>query len=130
MMDKPKTTAQRALDISSKAAQVGFDWKIPEDVLDKLEEELAEIRQALAEGASLQHIEEEVGDLYFALVNFNRKMQIDSDKAFLAGVKKFERRFHDLETKVHNSGKNMQDLSPDELEDVWRIVKLGENNGG
>ena len=123
------TTAQRALEISTEAAGVGFDWKTPEDVLDKLDEELAEIRQALNEGAERQHIEEEVGDLYFALVNFNRIMQIDSDSAFLSGVMKFERRYRALEALVQKSGRQMQDLSPDELEDVWKRVKLGENDG-
>ena len=128
-MSHNKTTAERAFEISTEAASVGFDWKNPVDVLDKLDEELAEIRQALDEGASLQHIEEEVGDLYFALVNFNRKMQIDSDRAFLSGVTKFERRYRALESQVLKSGRQMQDLSPDELEDVWKRVKMGENNG-
>ncbi|MBO4350003.1 MAG: hypothetical protein J6A01_03530 [Proteobacteria bacterium] len=128
-MSQHKTTAERALEISTEAAAVGFDWKKPGDVLDKLEEELAEIRQALNEGTDRQHIEEEVGDLYFALVNFNRKMQIDSDSAFLSGVMKFERRYRALEKHVQNMGRQMQDLSADELEDVWKRVKMGENNG-
>ena len=128
-MNQLKTTAQRAFDISQKAARVGFDWNKPEDVIDKLYEELGEIKQALQDNAPIGHLEEEVGDLYFALVNFNRKMHIDSDKAFLAGVTKFERRFRALEDWIHKSGRQTQDLSQDELEDVWRIVKSGEKNG-
>lgn len=128
-MNHDLTTAQRALDVSQKAADVGFDWNSPADVLDKLDEELAEIRQALQRGDSLQHVEEEVGDLYFALINFNRKMHIDSDRAFHAGVTKFERRFHSLEEWIQKSGRKTSDLSPDELEDVWKLVKMGENNG-
>ena len=128
-MNLSATTAQRALDVSQKAADVGFDWNSPKDVLDKLDEELAEIRQALLNGDSIRHIEEEVGDLYFALINFNRKMQIDSDRAFLAGVTKFERRFRSLEEWIQKSGRKTSDLTPDELEDVWKLVKMGENNG-
>lgn len=123
-----KTTADRALDISKKAASVGFDWARPEDVLDKLDEELSEIRQALQNGDSLEHIEEEVGDLFFALINFNRKMHIDSNKAFLNGVLKFERRFNLLETIIRNSGRKTSDLTADELENVWSLVKKGEQN--
>ncbi len=123
-----KTTADRALDISKIAASVGFDWARPEDVLDKLDEELSEIRQALQNGDSLEHIEEEVGDLFFALINFNRKMHIDSNKAFLNGVLKFERRFNLLETIIRNSGRKTSDLTADELENVWSLVKKGEQN--
>ena len=124
-----QTTASRALAISSKAAQCGFDWNCPEDVLDKLVEEIGEIREALHNHDTIDHICEEVGDLYFALVNFNRKMQIDSDSAFLRGVTKFERRYQALEALIHQSGRQTSDLSQDELELVWQQVKQGERNG-
>ena len=123
------TTAQRAHQISSFAASLGFDWNCPADVLDKLQEELNEIRQALLNRDSIEHVQEEVGDLYFALVNFNRKMGIDSDTAFLHGVTKFERRFHALEQMVLQSGRSLSDMSQDELEEVWKLVKKGEQNG-
>lgn len=123
-----KNAADRALDISTKAAELGFDWNRPDDVLDKLDEELEEIREALQNGDSIDHVEEEVGDLFFALINFNRKMHIDSNKAFLAGVLKFERRFNLLETIIRNSGRKTSDLTADELEEVWKLVKKGEQN--
>lgn len=128
MEDSKKTTARRALDIASRAASIGFDWNDPHDVLDKIREELDEIRDALDHDASREHLIEEVGDLYFALVNFNRKMQIDSDEAFLVGVNKFERRFRALEKIIHDNGKSPDQLSQDELEDVWRRVKKEESN--
>ena len=121
-----KTTAQRALEISVKAASHGFDWEKPEDVLDKMDEELSEIRDALLNGDPIDHIEEEVGDLFFAVINFNRKMHIDSDRAFLSGVLKFERRFNLLENIIQNSGRKIDELASDELEEVWNIVKKEE----
>lgn len=124
------STAQRALAVSRKAAALGFDWNHPLDVLDKLNEEIQEIREAVLNLDSHEHICEEVGDLYFALVNFNRKMQIDSDLAFQNGVAKFERRFQKLESIVQESGRNILDLSQNELERVWQQVKQGEQNDG
>jgi len=122
------TTAQNAHIISESAAAVGFDWPAPMDVLDKLAEEITEIRLALQNHESRDRIEEEVGDLYFALVNFNRKMQIDSDKAFQSGVDKFQRRFNALCQHIENNGQNVSDLTADELESVWQLVKQEENN--
>ncbi len=128
MNDEELTTARRALAVSTRAAGLGFDWATAEDVLDKIEEELAEIREALALQMSQAHIAEEVGDLYFALVNFNRKMQIDSDAAFAGGVTKFERRFGALEAALRKSGQSLADLTPEELENVWQAVKEQEKN--
>ena len=123
------TIAQRARLISEEAAALGFDWPAPIDVLDKLAEEISEIRQAMQNHESPQRIAEEVGDLYFALVNFNRKMQIDSDMAFCAGVDKFQRRFNALCQHIENNGQNIIDLSADELESIWQSVKQEEKNG-
>ena len=123
------TIAQRATQISQEAASLGFDWPAPVDVLDKLAEEISEIRQAMQNHESPDRIAEEVGDLYFALVNFNRKMQIDSDKAFSSGVDKFQRRFGALCQHIEKNGQKITDLSPDDLESIWQIVKQEEKNG-
>lgn len=127
-MTRDVTTARRAHDVSAQAAILGFDWNRPEDVLDKLQEELDEIREAMHNGDSKEHVAEEVGDLFFALINFNRKMSIDSDAAFEAGVAKFERRFQALNQIISQAGRKTSDLSQDELEDVWKLVKQGEHN--
>ena len=116
------------MDISVEAASVGFDWNTAEDVLDKLQEELDEIREAVQNRDDIAHIAEEVGDFFFALINFNRKMHIDPDLAFHAGVDKFERRYRSLETMIQQSGRTPSELSQDELERVWKIVKEGEKN--
>lgn len=122
------TIAKRAMSVSVEAASLGFDWACAADVLDKILEEVAEIRQALERGDSREHLAEEVGDLYFALVNFNRKTQIDSDSAFERGVSKFERRFSALKEIVAQSGRQVSELSAEELDAVWQIVKSGENH--
>lgn len=125
---KTETAAQRAYRISVEAASVGFDWNTPEDVIDKLQEELDEIRDAVQSHDDIEHVAEEVGDFFFALINFNRKMHIVSDRAFHAGVDKFERRFRSLETIIHQSGRTPSELSQEELESVWKTVKEGEKN--
>lgn len=121
------TIAQRGHQISQKAATLGFDWDCASDVLDKLIEEIGEIRSAMDENDSA-HVREEVGDLFFALINFNRKMHIDSDSAFEAGVAKFERRFQALENIVSQSGRQIGELSMSELEAVWQRVKKEEHH--
>ena len=127
--------ARRAHAISIEAARDGFDWENPNDVLDKIAEELDEIRSALtgvqtcALPISLARIEEEVGDLFFALVNFNRKMQIDSDAAFTQGVLKFERRYRALQKRASQLHLSLQALDPQTLDALWNDVKSEENHG-
>ncbi len=125
----PNSIIARALTVSENAASQGFDWNSANDVLDKVVEEIAEIRQAIRLNEPKERISEEVGDLFFAIVNFNRKMQIDSEYAFSAGIDKFERRFQKLATLVSQTGHNINELNLDVLESIWAIVKKEEKNG-
>ena len=100
-MNKDNTIV-RAVSVSENAASQGFDWNTAVDVLDKVVEEIAEIRQAIRLNEPKDRVAEEIGDLFFALVNFNRKMQIDSESAFRAGIDKFERRFGDKIAILHS----------------------------
>ena len=127
-MQYDKSPAQRAFDISSEAAKIGFDWNQPLDVIPKLYEEIHEIESALR-NHDQNNLIEEIGDLFFALVNFNRKANIDSDAAFHRGVDKFERRYRRLLQIIEASGRNIHTLSQDELEDVWMTVKKEEYHG-
>ena len=127
-MPTDESITERAMKISTEAASVGFDWENSMDVLDKIVEELAEIRVAVREEESDVRVKEEVGDLFFALVNFCRKMQIDPAQAFDSGVQKFERRFSELCSIVEQSGKSMSDLDIQELESIWQTVKMREKN--
>jgi len=124
-MDAASTdVVRRAMEISTQAAMLGFDWAEPRDVLDKLGEELDEVRCALDQKAR-EDVTEEIGDLFFALVNFCRKMQIDPGRAFERGVQKFERRFRSLSVLIAGRG---GEVSAQVLDDLWQQVKKGERH--
>ncbi len=121
------SAAKRGESISEEAAQVGFDWACAQDVIPKLREEADEIERALLAG-DRENLVEEVGDLFFALVNFCRKAKIDSEAAFQSGVDKFERRYRRLEALIASSGRDIRALTAGELEDVWSLVKKEEHH--
>ena len=107
----------RAYELSTRAAQVGFDWVKTDDVIDKAEEEIRELREAVAEGGGKSpEAEEEFGDLLFALVNVARKLGIEPEAALRVANDKFQRRFDDVERQVTASGKRFRDLTLEQLE--------------
>ena len=115
----------RAYELSTRAAQVGFDWVKTDDVIDKAEEEIGELRQAVAEsGGKSREAEEEFGDLLFSLVNVARKLGIEPEAALRVANDKFQRRFDDLERQVVASGKKFRDHTLDELEAHWQRAKV------
>ena len=113
----------RAAKISRRAARIGFDWPDPEDVIDKIEEELDEIEDAIDEDDNDTVIEEEVGDLLFAAANLARKLDIEPETALRRATAKFERRFRRVETLAKERG-----IGPDldALEELWEEVKADE----
>ncbi len=114
----------RAYELSTRAAQVGFDWPTTGDVIDKAEEEIRELREAVAQsGAKSQHAEEEFGDLLFSLVNVARKLGIEPEAALRVANDKFQRRFDDVERQVTANGNRLQDLTLDQLEAHWQTAK-------
>ncbi|MEO8678978.1 MAG: nucleoside triphosphate pyrophosphohydrolase [Vicinamibacterales bacterium] len=114
----------RAYELSSRAATVGFDWVKPEDVLDKIEEEVRELREAVAEkGAASAHAEEELGDLFFAMANLSRKLGIEPEAALRVANDKFHRRFDEVERQVTAEGHRLRDLSLEQLEEHWQTAK-------
>ena len=97
----------RAYELSTRAAQVGFDWVKTDDVIDKAEEEIRELREAVADGGGKSpEAEEEFGDLLFSLVNVARKLGIEPEAALRVANDKFQRRFDDVERQVTASGKS------------------------
>jgi ATP diphosphatase len=107
---------------------VGFDWVKTDDVIDKAEEELRELREAVgAMGGKSREAEEEFGDLLFSLVNVARKLGIEPEAALRVANDKFQRRFDDLERQVVAGGKKVRDLSLDELEEHWQAAKQNTN---
>lgn len=114
----------RAYELSTRAAQVGFDWAKTGDVIDKVEEEVSELREAVAMGGGTSaEAEEEFGDLLFSLVNVARKLGIEPEAALRVANDKFQRRFDDLERQVVASGKTFCDHSLDDLERYWQRAK-------
>lgn len=117
----------RAYELSTRAAQVGFDWVKTDDVVDKAEEEIRELREAVAEkGQASREAEEEFGDLLFSLVNVARKLGIEPEAALRVANDKFQRRFDDLERQVKADGHQFRDLTLDQLEQHWQRAKSHE----
>jgi MazG family protein len=123
----PKTLPSllRAHEISARAAAVGFDWARPEDVLVKIEEEVAEVRREVESGATgdLSRAEDEMGDLLFAMANLSRKLGIEPEAALRRANEKFTRRFDTVEKAFGARGRSLQDATLDEMEAEWQRVK-------
>jgi len=114
----------RAFHISTRAAAVGFDWAGPGDVVDKMQEELDEIREVVNGGAiDPARAEEEMGDLLFTIANLSRKLGIEPETALRKANDKFTKRFGTLEQSVAASGRAMKDMSLPELEAEWQRAK-------
>jgi len=112
----------RAHEIGTRAAAVGFDWTQPSDVVDKIEEEVRELRTAVErEGA--KRTEEELGDLLFAIANLARKLGIEPESALRMANDKFTKRFGALEASVESQGRVMREMTLEELEKEWEAVK-------
>ena len=114
-----------ALKITGKASRVGFDWSRIEGVVEKLEEEIGELRQALDSppAARRERIEEEVGDLLFAAVNIARFLDIDPETALRKSNRKFVRRFRFMEAALRQAGKDLGDSAPEEMGQLWEQAK-------
>ena len=123
----PKTLPSllRAYEISARAAAVGFDWAKADDVLDKIEEEVAEVRREVESGATghLSRAEEEMGDLLFAITNLSRKLGIEPEAALRRANEKFTRRFDAMERAFAARGQLLSDVTLDAMESEWQKVK-------
>ena len=114
----------RAYELSTRAATVGFDWVKAEDVLDKIDEEARELREAVAQqGAKSAEAEEELGDLLFAVANLARKLGIEPEAALRIANDKFQRRFDDVERQVTEGGQRLRDMTLEQLEEHWQQAK-------
>jgi len=118
----------RAYEIGTRVAAVGFDWDKTEDVIAKIEEEVAELRRALAAG-DRAHAEEEMGDLLFSIANLSRKLGIDPESALRKANAKFTKRFEALEERFHAHGRSVHEASLEEMEREWQAVKSETGHG-
>ncbi len=116
----------RSEKIQKRAARVGFDWPETEPVFDKLQEEIGEIRAAIADGGDPEKLTDEVGDLLFVCVNLARHLSVDPEVALRQGNEKFSRRFRQMEARLRSEGKSLQTCSLEELESEWVAAKATE----
>ena len=112
----------KATRIQDKARQVGFEWDNKEDVWKKVEEEMGELHEAIANN-DIDHVEEEFGDVMFSLINYARFLQIDAEGALEKTNKKFITRFKLMEEAARNNGKNLADLTLEEMDGLWNEIK-------
>jgi len=112
----------KAMRLQEKAKQVGFEWENKEQVWEKVKEEENELQQAITDGDHTK-IEEEFGDLVFSLVNFARFLNIDVENALEITNKKFIKRFSQMEEKAMASGKNLDEMSLQEMDSIWNQIK-------
>jgi len=115
----------RALKLQQKASQVGFDWGEAGPILDKIEEEIGELRVAIAEKDTAA-TKDEFGDVLFALVNFGRHLDLDAEAALAGTNEKFRKRFHHVERALADQGRTLQSASLNDMEALWQLAKKQE----
>ncbi|MEO1020422.1 MAG: nucleoside triphosphate pyrophosphohydrolase [Pseudomonadota bacterium] len=121
--------ATRATKLQKRAARVGFDWLEIEQVVDKLDEEMSELKELLENSnpkKELEAIEDELGDVLFAVVNLARHLEIDPERALRGANRKFERRFRVVEQTLEAKEVDLVDVGLDEMEAAWRQAKEAE----
>ena len=112
----------KAMRIQEKVKQVGFEWANKEQVWEKVEEEKLELLEAVANDDK-EHIEEEAGDLFFSVINYVRFLKVDAENALELTNKKFIKRFNLMEERVKGTGRNLIDMSLEEMDTIWNEVK-------
>ncbi len=112
----------KAMRIQEKAKQVGFEWEKKEDVLHKVNEEMEELQQAIDQNDQ-QHIEEEMGDVLFSLVNYARFLHVDAEEALERTNKKFISRFNKMEKMAADKGMLLSNLSLQQMDELWNRIK-------
>jgi ATP diphosphatase len=115
----------RALKLTARAARVGFDWPDASAVLDKLDEEIAELRAELS-GADPARLQDELGDMFFVMASLARKLNIDPEACLRQANLKFSRRFAGVEAILAESGQTPSDVTLDEMEAAWQVTKARE----
>ena len=122
----------KAMRLQEKAKQVGFEWQNKEQVWEKVEEETAELKAAIAAWQSAndrdltghhKKVEEEFGDLLFSLINYARFLQVDAENALEVTNKKFIRRFSQMEEEATQGGKNLAEMTLEEMDSIWNNIK-------
>ena len=120
----PKTlpAVVKAMRLQEKAKQVGFEWENKEQVWEKVEEEIGELKAAIASGDKAE-MEQELGDVLFSMINFARFLDVDAENALSLTNNKFMKRFMLMEQKAAQQGGNLQTMSLGEMDAIWNEIK-------
>jgi MazG family protein len=111
-----------ALKVTKKAAKVGFDWKDKDQIFSKLDEEIAELKAAIEEDDT-SHIDEEIGDLLFVIVNLARRLDVEPETALKKTNRKFRKRFRFIEDALAETGTSLEDASLEKMDGLWNDAK-------
>ena len=112
----------KAMRLQEKVKQVGFEWETKEQVWEKIEEEEQELLKAV-QSKKQSDIEEEMGDLFFSIINYARFLNVDAENALELTNKKFIKRFTEMEARVNADGKNLNDMTLEEMDSMWNTIK-------
>lgn len=112
----------KAIRLQEKAKQMGFEWEVKEQVWDKVEEEIAELKEAITEG-NQDKMEDEFGDVVFSLINYARFLLIDAENALERTNKKFISRFTLMEQQALAAGRKLEDMTLEEMDTIWNTIK-------
>jgi XTP/dITP diphosphohydrolase len=116
----------KTMRLQEKARQVGFEWEAREQVWEKVEEEMQELQEAV-QSKSPDKMEEELGDLFFSLVNYARFLQVDAENALERTNKKFISRFTNMEQQAKQAGRNLHEMTLSEMDAIWNAIKQQRN---
>ena len=122
---KPFPPCSGAHEIGTRVAAVGFEWAKTSDVVAKIEEEVAELKQAV-DGEGPARVEEEMGDLLFAIANLSRRLGVEPESALRKANQKFTTRFQEVERRLEAAGRSVHDASLEEMEAIWESVKASK----
>jgi tetrapyrrole methylase family protein/MazG family protein len=111
-----------AQKVSERARRAGFDWPNVKDVTEKIDEEVLELKEAL-EAGDRENLEEELGDLLFAIASLSRHLNLEAEDALRSATRKFIRRFQRMEEIAEKQGRSVREMNMDELEEIWDDIK-------
>ena len=125
-INQSQSELKQAVEITETVAKIGFDWPSADGVIGKIQEELAEVYHEIVTHGPSERMQDEIGDLLFAVCNLARHLNIDPQTALQSTNKKFSRRFNYIEKQVSIKNKLLTDCSLSELDELWNQAKHQE----
>ena len=125
---RPLPALQRAEKLQKRAARAGFDWDDPAPVLAKVEEEINELKQDMADSEERSRLQSELGDVLFAAVNLARHLQVNPETALREANNKFEQRFRFIQTQLEEAGEALESASLERMDELWEEAKKTFHN--